>query len=54
MLVTPDNPLQYLGANLMVDDNEKGPKDTVRANPMQATHIRAHFDIAGNYTDQDC
>jgi spore coat protein A, manganese oxidase len=32
-----------------VDANEQGPKDTVRANPMQATHIRAHFDIAGKY-----
>jgi spore coat protein A, manganese oxidase len=48
-LVTPNNPEQYFGANLLVDDNEKGPKDTVRANPMQATHIRAHFDIADKY-----
>ena len=52
-LVTPDNPEQYFSenpsGNLPVDPNEKGPKDTVRANPMEATHIRAHFDIAGKY-----
>jgi spore coat protein A len=48
-LVTPPNPEQYFGAELPADANEKGPKDTVRANPGQATHIRAHFDIAGKY-----
>jgi spore coat protein A len=48
-LVTPENPEQYFGADLPVDPNEKGPKDTVRANPMEATHIRAHFDIVGKY-----
>ena len=48
-LVTPENPEQYFPGNPPVDTNEKGPKDTVRANTMQATHIRAHFDIPGNY-----
>jgi spore coat protein A len=50
-LVTPNNPIQYvdLTTNLPVGANEKGPKDTVRANPMQATRIRAHFDLPGKY-----
>ena len=30
-------------------DNEKGPKDTVQANPAQITRIKANFDIGGKY-----
>jgi spore coat protein A, manganese oxidase len=48
-LVTPNNPEQYFRANLPVDANEKGPKDTVRANPNEVTFIKAKFDIAGKY-----
>jgi len=47
-LVNPD-PTPYLGGQEPVDDNEKGPKDTVRANPAQITKIRVNFDIAGKY-----
>ncbi|HEX5849699.1 MAG TPA: multicopper oxidase domain-containing protein, partial [Rubrobacter sp.] len=47
-LVNPD-PTPYLGAEEPVDDNEKGPKDTVRANPAQITRIKVNFDIAGKY-----
>ena len=44
-LVNPD-PSPYLGvAEELVDDNEKGPKDTVRANPAQITRIKAKFDL---------
>ena len=47
-LVNPD-PTPYLGADEPVDANEKGPKDTVRANPAQITRIKVNFDIAGKY-----
>jgi len=47
-LVNPD-PSPYLGPQAPVDDNEKGPKDTVRANPNQVARIKANFDIAGKY-----
>lgn len=40
----PD-PAPFLGAQEPVDDNERGPKDTVRANPNQITRIRARFDL---------
>jgi spore coat protein A len=32
-----------------VEANERGPKDTVRANPGQVTRIKANFDLAGEY-----
>jgi spore coat protein A len=49
-LVNPD-PSQYLQAQdpTLVDPNEKGPKDTVRANPNEVTFIKAKFDIRGKY-----
>ena len=47
-LVNPD-PTPYLGAQEPVEANEKGPKDTVRANPAQITRIKVNFDIAGKY-----
>lgn len=47
-LVNPD-PEPFLGANEPVEANELGPKDTVRANPMQITRVRVNFDIAGGY-----
>jgi spore coat protein A len=47
-LVNP-NPAPYLGRSQPVEANERGPKDTVRANPMQITRVKAHFDIAGGY-----
>jgi spore coat protein A len=47
-LVNPD-PTPHLGAQEPVDDNEKGPKDTVRANPAQITKIKVNFDILGKY-----
>ena len=37
------------GTLTLVDDNEKGPKDTVRANPAQMTRIKVNFDIRGDY-----
>jgi spore coat protein A len=49
-LVNPDpTPPPHLGAQEPVDDNEKGPKDTVRANPAQITKIKVNFDIRGKY-----
>jgi len=47
-LVNPD-PTRFLRAQEPVDDNEKGPKDTVRANPAQITKIKVNFDIRGKY-----
>jgi spore coat protein A len=47
-LVNPD-PTPHVGGQEPVDDNEKGPKDTVRANPAQITRIKVNFDIRGNY-----
>jgi spore coat protein A len=48
-LVNP-NPGPFLGAaQELVDANEKGPKDTVRANPNQITRVRVNFDIRGKY-----
>jgi FtsP/CotA-like multicopper oxidase with cupredoxin domain len=48
-LVNPDPTPYLVGAPEPVDDNEKGPKDTVRANPAQITKIKVNFDIAGKY-----
>jgi spore coat protein A len=42
-------PGPYLGASRPVDDNELGPKDTVRANPGEITRIKANFDRRGKY-----
>ena len=47
-LVNPD-PAPYIFGNAPVAANEKGPKDTVRANPNQVTYIKANFDRAGKY-----
>jgi spore coat protein A len=47
-LVNPD-PTPYVRGNVPVGANERGPKDTVRANPAQVTYIKANFDIAGKY-----
>jgi len=47
-LVNPD-PTPFLQGPADVDPNEKGPKDTVRANPAQITKIKVPFDIAGKY-----
>jgi spore coat protein A, manganese oxidase len=47
-LVNPD-PTPFLQGPADVDPNEKGPKDTVRANPAQITKIKVNFDIVGKY-----
>jgi FtsP/CotA-like multicopper oxidase with cupredoxin domain len=47
-LVNPD-PAPYVRGNAPVGANERGPKDTVRANPAQVTYIKANFDIPGKY-----
>ena len=33
----------------LVEANERGPKDTVRANPGQVKRIKARFDRPGDY-----
>ena len=47
-LVNP-NPDPYLQGAAPVSANERGPKDTVRANPNEVTFIKVKFDIAGKY-----
>jgi spore coat protein A len=47
-LVNPD-PAPFLQGAAPVSANERGPKDTVRANPYEVTFIKAKFDIAGKY-----
>jgi spore coat protein A len=47
-LVNPD-PAPFLQGAAPVSANERGPKDTVRANPNEVTFIKAKFDIAGKY-----
>ena len=47
-LVNPD-PAPYLQGAAPVSANERGPKDTVRANPNEVTFIKVNFDIAGKY-----
>ena len=47
-LVNPD-PAPYLQGAAPVSANERGPKDTVRANPNEVTFIKVKFDIAGKY-----
>jgi FtsP/CotA-like multicopper oxidase with cupredoxin domain len=32
-----------------VDEDERGPKDTARANPVQVTRVKASFDIPSGY-----
>jgi spore coat protein A len=47
-LVNPD-PTPFLLGSAPVRENERGPKDTVRANPAEVTFIKVNFDIAGKY-----
>ena len=39
----------FLQGTAPVSENERGPKDTVRANPGEVTFIKVKFDIAGKY-----
>ena len=48
-LVNPDPTPHLVAQEQRWDDNEKGPKDTVRANPAQITKIKVNFDIADKY-----
>jgi spore coat protein A len=47
-LVNP-NPANFVTGPAPVEANERGPKDTVRANPGQVTRVKAKFDRRGGY-----
>jgi len=43
------NPANFVTGPAPVEASERGPKDTVRANPGQVTRIKAKFDRRGGY-----
>jgi len=48
--IDPTSYLEPQGADLGVGANEKGPKDTVRANPAEVTSIKVNFKLPAGAT----